>query len=40
MYWPQGNEEKIQFLQELRDLRTARQGPWIITRDFNLVYKA
>jgi exonuclease III len=38
VYGPQGNEEKIQFMQELREVRTACQGPWMIARDFNLIY--
>jgi exonuclease III len=40
VYGPQGNEDKISFLQELRDIRLANQGPWIIVGDFNLIYKA
>jgi hypothetical protein len=30
----------ISFLQELRDIRSAIQGPWITVGDFNLIYKA
>jgi hypothetical protein len=37
---PQANDENIQFLQELRDIRSAALGPWIIAGDFNLIYKA
>jgi hypothetical protein len=40
VYGPQGNEDKISFLQELRDIRSAIQGPWIIAGDFNLIYRA
>jgi exonuclease III len=39
VYGPQGSEEKIHFLQELRDIRSAAHGPWIIAGDFNLIYK-
>jgi exonuclease III len=37
VYGPQGNEEKIQFMQELSDLRAICQGPWLIAGDFNLI---
>jgi exonuclease III len=40
VYGPQGNDEMISFLQELQDIRSATQGPWIIVGDFNLIYKA
>jgi exonuclease III len=39
VYGPQGVEDKIQFLQELRELRAACPGPWVIAGDFNLIYK-
>jgi len=39
VYGPQDNEDKIQFLQELRDIRAACPGPWMIAADFNLIYK-
>jgi len=39
VYGPQGNEEKIQFLQELRAIRSACSGPWVVFGDFNLIYK-
>lgn len=39
VYGPQGIENKIQFLQELRDIRAACPGPWLIAGDFNLIYK-
>lgn len=38
-YGPQGNEDKIQSLQELCNIRNACQGPWVIVGDFNLIYK-
>jgi hypothetical protein len=39
VYGPQGNNNKIMFLQELRDIRAACQGPWVMLGDFNLIYK-
>jgi exonuclease III len=38
VYGPQGSEAKIQFLQELREVRQACPGPWLIAGDFNLIY--
>jgi len=39
VFGPQGNDEKIQFLQELRDIRAACPGPWMVAGDFNLIYR-
>jgi len=39
VYGPQGNDEKINFLQELRSICTHCQGPWVVAGDFNLIYK-
>jgi len=39
VYGPQGTEQKIEFLQELRDIRQACLGPWTIARDYNLIYR-
>ena len=39
VYGPQDNQEKIQFLQELRDVRVHCTGPWMVAGDFNLIYK-
>jgi exonuclease III len=39
VYGPLLNEDRILFLQELRDFRTACSGPWAIGGDFNLIYK-
>jgi hypothetical protein len=39
VYSRQGNDEKIVFLQELRDIRGAYPGPWFLVGDFNLIYK-
>jgi hypothetical protein len=40
VYGPQQNEDKINFLQELRDIRVDCQGPWMLCGDFNLIYQA
>jgi hypothetical protein len=40
VYGPQGDGEKIQFLQELRDVRAACDGSWMIASDFNLIYSS
>jgi hypothetical protein len=40
VYGPQGNEEKIIFIQELCDIRAQCQGPWMLAGDFNLICKA
>jgi exonuclease III len=39
VYGPQGNDAKIQFLQELRDIHAACPGAWMVAGDFNLIYK-
>jgi hypothetical protein len=39
VYGPQGNDEKIALLQELREIRGACPGPWVLAEDFNLIYK-
>jgi len=39
VYGPQQDQDKIQFLQELRDFRVQCSGPWLIVGDFNLIYK-
>jgi hypothetical protein len=40
VYGPQEDEDKISFLQELRDARADCQGPWMLCGDFNLIYRA
>jgi exonuclease III len=40
VYGPQGNEDKIQFIQELRDFRAQCHGPWMLAGDFNLICRA
>jgi exonuclease III len=39
VYGPQRTEDKIQFLQEMRDICAACTGSWILAGDFNLIYK-
>jgi exonuclease III len=40
VYGPQGDHEKLIFLDELQDIRAAHVGPWLLCGDFNLIYKA
>lgn len=40
VYGPQHDAAKIEFLQELRDLRSGCPGPWVVCGDFNLIYQA
>jgi hypothetical protein len=40
VYGPQEEDDKINFLQELRDVRADCQGPWMLCGDFNLIYRA
>lgn len=37
VYGPQGDDNKILFLQELRDCRSACHGPWVTLGDFKLI---
>ncbi|KAG2562099.1 hypothetical protein PVAP13_8KG119800 [Panicum virgatum] len=37
VYGPQGDDNKILFIQELRDVKVACLGPWLIPGDFNLI---
>lgn len=39
VYGPQDNNAKIAFLQEIRDVRDACPGPWLICGDFNMIYR-
>jgi hypothetical protein len=39
VYGPQSNEDKISFLLELRQIRVECHGPWVVSGDFNLIYK-
>lgn len=40
VYGPQQDAQKVLFLQELRTVRAVCPGPWVITGDFNLIYRA
>jgi endonuclease/exonuclease/phosphatase family metal-dependent hydrolase len=40
VYGPQEEPDKIAFLAELREVRDARQGPWVVCGDFNLIYRS
>jgi len=40
VYGPQEDEEKVLFLQELRNIRGLCNGPWLLAGDFNLIYQA
>jgi hypothetical protein len=40
VYGPHVVQDKPAFLQELREIRGGRLGPWLICGDFNLIYKA
>lgn len=40
VYGPQPDAQKVLFMNELRMLRIACQGPWAIAGDFNLIYRA
>jgi hypothetical protein len=39
IYEPQSDAEKIAFLDSLRSLRPSLSGPWMLCRDFNLIYQ-
>jgi hypothetical protein len=39
VYEPQDNQAKIQFFQELRDVRAQCTGSWMVAGDFNLIYR-
>ncbi|WVZ85170.1 LOW QUALITY PROTEIN: hypothetical protein U9M48_032120 [Paspalum notatum var. saurae] len=40
VYGPQEDDDKLLFIQELRDVRSLCQGPWLVAGDFNLIYQA
>jgi exonuclease III len=39
VYDPQGNEAKVQFFMELREVRAECAGPWVVVGDFNLIFQ-
>lgn len=40
VYGPQGDAEKLQFLQELKTIPRPAHGRWLVLGDFNLIYQA
>jgi len=40
VYGPQRDEEKVLFLQKLRNCRALDNGPWLVAGDSNLIYQA
>jgi hypothetical protein len=38
VYGPPWDGDKLAFLMELCDLLSQRTGPWLLTRDINLIY--
>ena len=40
VYGPQGDQLKLQFLDELRSIRLSCSGTWMLCGDFNLNYRA
>lgn len=40
VYGPQGETEKVEFLDELRALRPQVAGPWFLCGDWNMIYRS
>lgn len=40
VYGPQGEAEKLAFIQELRSLASSQGPNWLVFGDFNLIYRA
>lgn len=40
VYGPQGVQAKIRFLEELRSVRQVCADMWMISCDFNIIYRA
>jgi hypothetical protein len=38
-YGPHTDQAKLEFISELRGMRTGRLGPWLVCEDFNLIYE-
>lgn len=38
--WSQADDDKVAFLQELRDVRVTCPGAWLLCGDFNMIYRA
>uniref|UniRef100_A0A452Z0F7 Endonuclease/exonuclease/phosphatase domain-containing protein n=1 Tax=Aegilops tauschii subsp. strangulata TaxID=200361 RepID=A0A452Z0F7_AEGTS len=39
VYGPQLDDDKVAFMQELRDIRDECPGLWMLCGDFNLIYR-
>jgi endonuclease/exonuclease/phosphatase family metal-dependent hydrolase len=40
VYGPQLDGQKIEFLNELREIRGLCDGPWMLAGDFNMIYSS
>ena len=40
VYGPQGDQEKIEFLRELREIKAVVRDSWLLIGDFNLILQA
>jgi hypothetical protein len=40
VYGPTNDSDKPAFLMELHNLRLVHSDPWLLTGDFNMIYKA
>ena len=38
VYGPHRDDEKVAFLDELREVRSNCHGPWMLAGDFNMIY--
>jgi endonuclease/exonuclease/phosphatase family metal-dependent hydrolase len=40
VYGPQGDTDKLKFLQEIKQIKQAADNKWLLLGDFNLIYRA
>jgi exonuclease III len=40
VYGPQQDQDKVRFLDELRQVRASCPGSWVVCGDFNMIYRA
>jgi hypothetical protein len=40
VYGPHQDHEKLEFIAELRSIRSGLVGPWVLCDDFNMIYRA
>jgi hypothetical protein len=40
VYGPQGDYEKLNFLDEIKQIKSSAETKWVILGDFNLIYRA